>query len=319
MSKLLKYDAVCRAIAEAKSVDEAKKIRDHATAVAAYARQAKNRDLEANCVEIRMRAPPAGLDAAAAGAGRDGQARGQAAAASAAERSGRKTPAIIRPTLAMQGIDKNLAKQARVLGALSDENFEAVVDDARDKVGRAVRNAVREVELSRSARVTAPAPSRAAPSSKISKQKNWPRADSALAWSVPTSPGRLKPYSRTGNQRSAEAHYETWPMERILAMAPLIQRLAADDAALFLWVPWALLLDAQAVIESCGFKYKSSGFLWLKTVPTAERHHARRRRPVSGHGHLRHALQHRVLPAGIARLTAAPCQGRAPGRHRAGR
>ena len=56
-------------------------------------------------------------------------------------------PRDLRPTLASQGINKALAQQARTLGALSDERFEAVIDDARSKVGRAVRNAVREVEI----------------------------------------------------------------------------------------------------------------------------------------------------------------------------
>lgn len=49
-------DASCRPVADAKSLDEVKDIRDKAVAMAAYARQAKNKDLEADAVEIWMRA-----------------------------------------------------------------------------------------------------------------------------------------------------------------------------------------------------------------------------------------------------------------------
>jgi hypothetical protein len=55
-TSLIRYDAACRAVAEAKSVDEVQEIANRAEAARAYARQAKNRQLEIDAIEIRVRA-----------------------------------------------------------------------------------------------------------------------------------------------------------------------------------------------------------------------------------------------------------------------
>lgn len=56
MTDLVRYDAMCSAIAEAHRVDEVKDLRDKAMALEAYARQAKNLDAERKACEIRLRA-----------------------------------------------------------------------------------------------------------------------------------------------------------------------------------------------------------------------------------------------------------------------
>ena len=107
MAALIKYDAACKMIAAAKSIDEVKEIHDRAEAMRAYARQAKNSAVEADALEIRMRAPRR-LDQM-----RDEQKRtvGLNRGAKGSKVTGLKRNPVKddRPTLADQGIDKNLA------------------------------------------------------------------------------------------------------------------------------------------------------------------------------------------------------------------
>src|SRR5215831_14639630 len=262
--QLTRYDAACRALAQARSVDEVKDIRDQAVAMAVYARQAKNRDLEADAVEIRMRATRR-LDQLR-------QAQKETVGLNQGAMPGktglRGNPVLDpRPTLASQGIDKNLAHAGRVLGALSDEKFEAVVADARDKVARAVRNAVREVEIKQERESYA---ARIEQGGTVDQLEVLLAAGKTFGVICPDFPWEFEVYSGKGKQRSAELYYDTWPQERIKAFArDFIPRLAAKDCALLLWSVWPEHPGALEVIKACGFDYKTAGFLWVKTEKDA--------------------------------------------------
>jgi hypothetical protein len=111
-----------------------KDIHDQAVAMAACARLAKNRELEADAIEIRMRATRR-MDQMR-------QAQKETVGLSA---GARQTHA------ASQGLDKNRAHQARLLGAMDETAFARMVAEARDGV---FRRAVRETEILQSFEVT---------------------------------------------------------------------------------------------------------------------------------------------------------------------
>jgi hypothetical protein len=118
---LVKYDAACKAIAELTTIDAAKELRDKATAMKVYAAQANNKQLEADAVEIRMRATRR--------LGEMTKAQKETVGLSAGTRGSRVKGARVddKPTLASQGIDKNLANEARTWAEMTEEKFEQEV------------------------------------------------------------------------------------------------------------------------------------------------------------------------------------------------
>jgi hypothetical protein len=220
------YDRACAALAAAKSVDEAKDILNTSAAIRAYARQARNRDLEADAVELRMRATRRLDEMRQAQKEAVGLAKGGKPYQQRGPTGVSDTPVA---TLAMQGIDKNLAKQARVLGALSDDAFESVVTDARDKVARAVRNAVREVEILAEREAYA---GRTEQGGTVENLAALAAAGKTFAVIYVDVPSTYETYSGKGKQRSAERYYNTMSVAELKAMAPIVQALAAKDCAL---------------------------------------------------------------------------------------
>jgi hypothetical protein len=207
--------AACRAIAAAKRVDEVKKIRDVSIAMRAYARQAENLDMEADAVEIRMRATrrmdhmrqeqkeTVGLNSGSRGVGT-------------------KVRVDKKPTLAEAGIGKNLAHEGRKLGALSEYEFEEAVTTAREAIGRVVKDAIRADDKKE----------RRADRERELAAKQMALPDMRYGVIVADPEWKFEPWSReTGMDRAADNHYPTSVTE-VIAARPVVE-IAADDCVLF--------------------------------------------------------------------------------------
>jgi hypothetical protein len=119
---LQRYEAMCRAIAEAKRADEVIAIHDEARALRAAARVANNREAEADLHVIRRRAEYRlnGMMVAA-------RASGELKSGSGRPRKNGSPSEPFRATLAEAGIDKKLAMRAAEIGALSPAKLEVLL------------------------------------------------------------------------------------------------------------------------------------------------------------------------------------------------
>jgi N6-adenosine-specific RNA methylase IME4 len=83
---------------------------------------------------------------------------------------------------------------------------------------------------------------------------------------------------------AAAKHYSTLSTKALCKLP--IHNLTARDAVLLLWATWPLLPDAQAVMRSWGFAYKT-GFPWIKITGRPQPslfNHSRTLRPFYGIG-----------------------------------
>jgi hypothetical protein len=126
------FKRACRVIAEAARVDVVKEFLDTSAAMRAYAKQAKNRDLEAHAIEIRMRAIRRLDQLRQAQKATIGLAKGGKPYQRSKSPTGGKIPLV--GTLAEAGINKDLAKEGRRLGALTQRGFENAVIEECAKV-----------------------------------------------------------------------------------------------------------------------------------------------------------------------------------------
>jgi len=127
-AKLVRYDAMCRAIAEAHKVDEVKDIRDKALMLEMYQRQAQNTDAEQDACEIRLRAER-----------KAGQLLKQKEKQHGARGVGKKVEYHDGTPLSKLGISKKQSSAWQKLADVPDEQFELAVTD---RTRRATTNGI---------------------------------------------------------------------------------------------------------------------------------------------------------------------------------
>lgn len=134
MSNLVKYEAARLALAECKSIDEAKDWADKAEAMRAYGRMAKDKTMEIDAAEIRLRAERRLGELILAqkesvGLNKGVRMAGKAGSSAVVTNDHREIP-----TLADAGISKDLSSRAQKYAAVPPAEFDAIVENWRDKV-----------------------------------------------------------------------------------------------------------------------------------------------------------------------------------------
>lgn len=238
---LVKFDAAKRQLAEAKTTFDVQDVRDKAEALRAFAKIARDRGMEIDATELRVRAErrigEMLLDTNLATGGRPKKT------------GSTEEPVFTEATLAELGVDKKLSMRAQSYARVPADEFEKRVAEWREteqnRADRAVSSLVKAVSRP-------PKPKRTPP---------LPKGKYRVIYADPA--WQFESWSAAGADRSAQNHYPTMTTPEICALP--IDQLAADDCVLFLWATGPMQRDAFAVIEAWGFTYKTIGFTWAKT------------------------------------------------------
>ena len=248
-TQLIRYDAACLAIANAKTVDEVKQIRNSGAALAAYARIAKNKQLEADAAEIRIRAERRVGEMMAAQRATVGLAK-----AGRPKKIGTNPDPISAPpvaALADAGIDKHLADTARKLAAVPEQKFERMIGEWRQNVTEDKARATVDILKAHERE--------ARQAEQFSGLRDQPFPDRGTYGVIYADPPWS--YSNSGMEQSAAQQYPTMTTDAICALP--VSAISGDRSVLFLWVTSPLLPDGLRVLSAWGFDYKAS-MVWIK-------------------------------------------------------
>jgi len=241
MDALVKYDAACRglsrALATAKTVTDARKVGYSAEALRAYAKQAKNKLLEVDAAEIRIRSERRVGELIAVQRETVGLDRG-----GRPKKTGfQENPVSLAEVLGTN--HKNLADRCRQLAAVPTRKFETMLAEWRDRVQRETeRVTVNLLRVGRRRRGGGP-----------------PLPAGAYRLLYVDPPWQYEHI--VTESRAIENQYPTMDLDAIKAL----EVPAAENAVLYLWATSPKLAEAIAVINAWDFEYRTSA-VWDKEV-----------------------------------------------------
>lgn len=235
------------AVAEARTIDEAKDLRDTAEALRVYAKQAgETLAIQNECAEVKLRAERKAGEILAATpkneGGRPSENRSRAVTGSA-------------PKLEELGVTKMQSHRWQQVASVDEADFEAHVEAVKQSGDELTTAGVVQLVKER----------------ERTHQKDEKRARSEALAASPAPvvvdrypvlcadpPWRYEANS-TPDTRAIENHYPTMTAEDLATL----EIPAADDAVLFMWATSPKLAEALKLMDTWGFSYRTC-MVWVK-------------------------------------------------------
>jgi N6-adenosine-specific RNA methylase IME4 len=236
---LVRIEAMQRALAETRDIDEIKDIRDKAEAIRLYTRQRGcSLDIQNDAAVIKIRCER-----------RLGELLGEVE-----RKQGMRTDLTSRhddaksykETLKENNLTEPTARRWQLEASVPEDILEQHIEQTRKAGGEVTTVGLIKVAQARNREENYlhPPPIPQDKYDVIYADPPWQYSNTLAKWGC------------------AELHYKTMPTEDICAM----EIPAADDSTLFLWSTNPFLEDALNVVEAWGFDYKTN-IVWVKTNP----------------------------------------------------
>lgn len=243
------YAAAKRSLEQAARVDEVKAVADEAERMKLYARQAKDRTLIADAVEIQTRAHRR-LGEMLRAAKEAGQlSQGGRPRKDAVETPADREGVLARVTLKEAGIDYKLSSKAQQLADVEPNAFERLLARSRERIVSEGAIVIDPVRDAKQANKREHRDERAA--QLAAKHRALPQVKAGIILADPAWRDEEVWSAESGMDRAADNHYPTMTLAEVMALK--VGEIAADDAILFLWAKTNNLPAAFCVAAAWGF------------------------------------------------------------------